>query len=472
MDGQLSVESIQALSRWFGERLTALAPELATMDLAGIERQLQRLSREVMGQVVEAVSRARAAALPVPWCPSCQQPMRRVVRERPRQLQGLIGDYTLRRPYFVCPHCHAGDAPLDAVLGLGSGSWSPELSRVACRLGIETSFQRATETLDEALQVPLDAETLRRVTEGIGQVAEDEVQAAIAEARTGRVPVAPEPSLSTTPTLLVAVDGTMVHRDGDWHEVKAGVIGTLGPDTEVDPATGRPTLLLTPERCCVGTEPAADFWYRVYVAACQQGLGSKPVRTVVAIGDGADWIWRHAAGFLAIADVTVVEIVDYYHATQHLWAAANAAFGAESTAAAQWVVTRTEELLTSGAAPVQAALRQLTQDPDAPLAVTQELGYFTTQAARLDYPRFLAHHWPIGSGVIESACKTLVGRRAKGGGMRWGQPGLQAVLTLRALQRSGDWDAFWQSQPQRRPPVVNRSDPTGDDPTSLAAVAA
>jgi hypothetical protein len=79
-------------------------------------------------------------------------------------------------------------------------------------------------------------------------------------------------------------------------------------------------------------------------------------------------------------------------------------------------------------------------------------GYFTAQAARMDYPRFVARRFPIGSGAVESTCKALIAARTKGAGMRWSQAGVQAVASLRALHRSGRWAHFWQTQPQRRHP--------------------
>lgn len=106
----------------------------------------------------------------------------------------------------------------------------------------------------------------------------------------------------------------------------------------------------------------------------------------------------------------------------------------------------------------------------------------------MDDPRFVARRFPIGSGAVESACKTLIGQRAKQAGMRWSRPGLQAVASLRALHRSGRWTAFWQSQPQRRrlpahprpprsapaptpaAPPRPSSDPAADQDTRLALV--
>ena len=162
----------------------------------------------------------------------------------------------------------------------------------------------------------------------------------------------------------------------------------------------------------------------------------------------------------------VVEIVDIYHAYQHLWTVGNAVFGLGTPAAAAWVEPLTDRLYADGAAPVLAALTALTP-PDAAAAeeVRLALGYFTTHAARMDYPRFVARQFPIGSGAIESACKSLIEQRAKQAGMRWRAAGLQAVASLRARHRSGGWTAFWQTHPQRRRPLV-RPRPAGPVPAA------
>jgi hypothetical protein len=179
------------------------------------------------------------------------------------------------------------------------------------------------------------------------------------------------------------------------------------------------------------------------------------VALVVVLGDGADWIWHAAARFLALRDVELVEIVDIYHAWEHLWTVANAVFGTGSAAAAAWVAPLKRRLEQDGVAPVLTALTAL-EPPGADAAdeIRKAQQYFTDQAARMDYPRFVARQLPIGSGVIESANKTLITAREKGAGMRWSRSGAQAVASLRAVQRSGRWDAFWRTQPQRRRPAV------------------
>jgi hypothetical protein len=427
---------------------------LVTADLDGIEQQLQDLSRRVLGRVVEHTVAAIAAAQPVtrPACPQCARPLRLADPARARHLQGLVGEYTVVRPYWHCAACRRGTAPLDEHLGLGAGALSPGLSRVACRLGIEAAFAPTADALYETLRVDVPAEALRRITEGIGQVAEAEQQVAMAAAQADQEPTPPEVGPAQ---LLVAVDGVKVHTDGDWHEMKVGVVAPLGPATWTDPDTGRVCQTLGAQSVCAGLEAATTFWWRVYCEARRRGLGATTVALVVVLGDGADWIWKHAAWFLQLGPVAWVEIVDVYHAWEHLWTVANAVYGTGEAAAAAWVEPLKARLLAAGVAPVLTALEQL-QPPDAEAAeaVRKAQDYFTEHAARMDYPAFLARQLPIGSGVVESANKTLIAAREKGAGMRWSGTGAQAVASLRAVHRSGRWEAFWQTHPQRRRPLV------------------
>ena len=170
----LSAVSIQELGEVFMAALQQAGPDLLGADLAGIERQLQCLMRPVMGRVVETVT-ATIAATPAtlqPVCTRCGGQVLLVDIQRDRQLQGLVGDYTLHRPYFVCDACHHGTAPVDERLGLGRGALSLGLSRVASRLGLEDAFGEGVDVLVEALDVA--KEGVRRITEGLGSVAEAE----------------------------------------------------------------------------------------------------------------------------------------------------------------------------------------------------------------------------------------------------------------------------------------------------------
>jgi len=165
---------------------------------------------------------------------------------------------------------------------------------------------------------------------------------------------------------------------------------------------------------------------------------------------------------VGLPGVEVVEIVDIYHAYGYLWAVGNALYGAGSLRAAAWVEPLKDQLYLYGAVPVLAALTALEpRTADVVQAIDDAQTYFTRNVARMDYPRFVARQLPIGSGAVESACKCLVEARLKQAGMRWGGLGSQAIASLRAVQRSGRWAAFWQTHPDRyRPPTEDAAPPT------------
>jgi ribosomal protein L34E len=464
MDGTtLSAEIIDELGQLFVETLRRNAAALVKSDLDTIEQQLQVMSREVMGRVVEQVVAAIAGARSEekPRCPECGQPMRRVDAARPRQLQGLVGDYRIERAYYLCTACHQGYYPVDERLGIGIGALSPGLERVACRLGINETFGEASDALYETLKVAICPEAIRRATEGIGAVVEVESQAAVKLVEAGREPLSTQDISAKSSIVLVEVDGSMVHEvDGQWHEAKSGLVAPLGPKVQIDRETGREMLAMGSPYYCAGFENAEAFWYRVYVEACRQGLGTNQVGLVVLLADGAEWIWHYGHRFLAVEvgnkRVEVIEIVDIFHAFEHLGTIAGAVFGQASEAAKQWVEPLKRDLRTRGASPILAALRSLNStDPNAAEEVRKGIGYFTEHAARMDYPTFVARGLPIGSGAVESTCKVLIEQREKGAGMRWTENGAQTVASLRAIYRSGRWSPFWRTHPQMRRPRVS-----------------
>jgi hypothetical protein len=457
----LAAAVIEELGTLFMDALQAAGPALAEADFDGVERQVQALGRVVFGRVVEQALATRAATVPAeaPRCRGCGQPQRLVDKGRVRHLQGLVGDYTLRRAYYHCAACQQGQAPFDAQVGLGAGALSPGLARVSARSGLEKGFDTAATSVGETLGLAVDDDAVWRLTAGIGEVAEAEVQAAIRRAQQD-VPIWPGLDTPQPALLVVEVDGVQVHLDDAWHEMKVGRAAPLGPQLQTDKRSGRTHLALGPSEYCAGLEEAEAFFWRVYVMACRAGLGSRPL-TVVVLGDGAQWIWERARSFLGLLHVTVVEIVDIYHVYDYLWEVAHAVFGQGSAAAAAWVEPLKDRLYQEGAAPVQAALDALlplVAGAAAEKVRTARENFFTDNAARMNYPAFVARQFPIGSGAIESTCKTLIAAREKQAGMRWSARGAQAVATLCALHRSGQWAAFWQTHPQRRrSPVCPRA---------------
>lgn len=411
--------------------------------LLEVEGRLQQLLRTVGGALLGGVAQVRLAeqAGQAVSCPHCGGGVRYVGR-RPRDLEGLVGPVHLERPYYHCAACRRGFAPLDRAWEVGSGGLTPALARVACRDGIEAAFGEGADLLQENLGVRLDEEQVRTVSEAMGGVVEaDQAD----PARWQALPEQPVP-----PIVLLEMDGVLLHERDAWREMKVGRVAPLGPARVVDKESGDTQLALGPSTYCVGREEASVFWPRVMREMVRVGWG-RGVRVVVLIADGADWIWHQARCQLRRDGLVVVEILDFYHASEHLAAVAKAVFGAGTLRESDWLDRHCHALRHQGPTPVRRALAKLAP-PTAAAAdlVRKTCLYFRTHAARMNYPAFRARKFPIGSGAIESSAKNLIQARQVLAGMRWTRRGAQCLASLRALHRSGRWVAFWQSQPQAR----------------------
>jgi Uncharacterised protein family (UPF0236) len=184
----------------------------------------------------------------------------------------------------------------------------------------------------------------------------------------------------------------------------------------------------------------------LYALAEATGLGR--AQQVVVLGDGAVWIWKLVAEHFPDA----VQIVDLYHAEEHVWEVAHAVYGRKGQQAPIWA-KQACTLLVNGK--IEELVEEISKLPKIPPAEGESrsvperaVEYFTTNAERMRYPKFRAQGMHIGSGIAEAACKTVVGTRAKQSGMRWTPEGLDAVLPLRAAKLSGIYDEFWEDQPR------------------------
>ena len=431
------------------DHLPAAVRETLT-SLEAIESGIQCLTR-CIGQQVTETWMTEQPRVPLGTCRECGTPLR-AVGNRERLILGVFGDYRVDRVYGVCPQGHGSDVPQDRVWGLGPGQTSPLLSRMLTRLAIEMPFDQVPEVVEEMLGRTIDGERVRRTAEAIGTWAEAQEQQTMDALMTGdvAVPVVPGPS-----TLVIALDGAMVHTDQDgevgWHEGKVGVCARFEPvvDPRLRDANDRPTRFgLVPSDFCIGFESREAFLPRLYTHAVGMGLEDPSCTHVVLIGDGAHWIWEHGAEHLHPPGKMVTEILDFYHASEHVWTVAHAVWPANPTAAQSWADTTLHALRHEGAAGLAGAWGELPPlTPIASAAVAKEQAYFTYHAGRIEYPRYAAWGLPIGSGMVESACKTVLKERESGSGMRWLETGAQAIATLRAWHRSQRWDNLWAQHP-------------------------
>jgi hypothetical protein len=434
----LPTSSIIAQATRLGQALEALATAHRDASLATLELAVLQEVRAALPSLLTGVVEANQRSLQPPQayqrqpCPRCGQPVG-VENWRARTVQTVCGTLSWTRPWHHCRACHQGFCPTDAQLELRPRQrLSTELRRWVASLGASTSFPDAAGLLEQLGGLALSAETIRQHTEAVGAQLDTAAVAQSAEVQRTQEAAAP---LDPAPGPLVAeADGVMVrYRDG-WHEVKAGLVAGL-VDGE-----------LRGSSYVAARASPAQFGPRLVAEAARRGAleevgwAGPPTRRalailpeVVVLGDGAPWIWELAAEQFG----TRTEIVDFYHASEHLWTVAHALYPEEATAATDWAHARLHELREQGIPPVQEALAQA-RAPTAEAAevVRRERGYFRTNAPRMDYPTYRQRGLPIGSGAIESAAKHLVQLRLKRPGARWSEAGAQAVLQVRCYLRS------------------------------------
>jgi hypothetical protein len=341
----------------------------------------------------------------------------------------VCGPVTWERPWFHCRHCQQGFSPADQVLGLAPrGRFSAGVDAWVVELGAETSFREGAGRLGRLTGLKVSAETVRQHTEAVGgalEVAQQTAMAEVVRRREAAQGLDPAPG-----TLVVETDGVMVRYLDGWHEVKLGLVAG-----QVEGKLVMPSYV-------AARASAEQFGPRLLAEAARRGAlevigweggvtgrGLAVLPTVVVLGDGAAWIWNLAAEHFGER----IEIVDYYHATEHIWALAKALYGEGTTKAKRWGERQCWRLLAQGAGPVLRALGAIKRNsPEVAPLLRREHAYFRSNAARMDYPTFRKQGLPIGSGAVESEAKRLVQQRMKRPGARWSDGGAQTVLNVRS----------------------------------------
>jgi hypothetical protein len=399
-------------------------PEL---DLATAEITTLARVRDIGGRLLEAGLAARGAG-DRPDGGSCACGHRlRCEGTRPKEIQTLLGWITVRRRYYRCATCKVSQVPLDQHLGLHRDSHSAGVRRLASRCGALLPFAQAASTLREAAGIQLSASTVRTVTEGLGAEREDAIVSEVAaawEAGWGPVPG------DVPARWYVAMDGVRIlSTDGQGREAKLGMVVPVH-QTAGGERRGH-------ARYTASFEAAEAFGRRLAMLAHHQQVDLTD--QVAVLGDGAAWIWTLAEEHLPGA----VHIVDWYHARERVWELGRALYGPETAATATWVERQLNRLAAGEAATLAAAWQDLPCRGEAAQVREAQVTYFTNQTSRMAYDQYRAAGWDIGSGMIESACKAVIGQREKGAGMRWSEPGAQAVTNVRLLLFNDAWSDYW-----------------------------
>lgn len=189
-------------------------------------------------------------------------------------------------------------------------------------------------------------------------------------------------------------------------------------------------------------ETAEEFGKRIYREAWHRGW-SRAAKKVV-MGDGAEWIWNLAAPYFPGA----IQIVDLFHARQHLWEIARRLYPNDELNQKAWIKFHQRRLLDQGKIKkLVGALRAIhTTNAEVAEKIRIEADYFERNAERMRYPKFRRQHLFVGSGVIEAGCKTVIGARLKQSGMFWTVRGANSIIALRCCHLNGRFEDYWETR--------------------------
>ncbi|HEY6369495.1 MAG TPA: ISKra4 family transposase [Candidatus Sulfotelmatobacter sp.] len=408
-----------------------------------------------------ALHRAGAAALsqllrfPVPSeeqrsvaCPCGQHAHYHQLRTKP--VLTAVGPAEVSRPYYWCPTCHAGQFPADVELDIENTEFSPGVRRMQAMVGQEAPFDHGRQQMKVLAGLEVTAKSVERTAEAVGaDIAQHEHQAIQQALQLDLPALAGEPIR----ILYVQMDGTgvpmikqeTVGRQGKvegqparTREVKLGCVFT---QTKWDPK-GYPIRDADSTTYTGAIESAEDFGKRLYQEAWQRGCSR--ARKQVVMGDGANWIWNLTAEHFPGA----IQIVDLYHARQHLGEVARRLYPLDPRTQAAWLKVHQKRLLDKGKIErLVEALRSLPSDnPEVAENIRTEADYFERNAERMPYPKLRRQHLFVGSGVIEAGCKTVVSSRFKRSGMFWTVRGANAILALRCSYLNGRFDDYWEGR--------------------------
>ncbi|MBI4220063.1 MAG: hypothetical protein HY682_07985 [Chloroflexi bacterium] len=357
-------------------------------------------------------------------------------------LRTAVGAVTIQTLYGQDPLDRHWGCPLREHWGLTPHQrLSPALAERLCFTVTATGSYAEAAAVAAKWGCTVEESVLHALVQRVGGRAEQRQQKRLAE-----VPEEADPKRAAADPLVLMLDGWQVRQRGagwgapseetnaprvEWHELKTAVI--YRHDQAAQTAGGRGLLA---DKAVVSWQgEPLEFGRRVHWQAQRGGLGR--ARTVLAVADGAPWIWNVVGDRWSRA----TQVLDFYHASQHLWALGQAVCGEEKAAA--WVAPRRERLREGEAAAVVEEIRALrVPKGERGEVVRREANYFAQQAQRMDYETVASRGWPIGSGAVESACRQKQ-CRFKRAGQFWTPRGLRHLCAVDEARRNGSWDELW-----------------------------
>jgi len=327
---------------------------------------------------------------------------------------------------------------------------SPGVRRQVARLGAKETFQEVSEDLAELADLHLCRKEAERIAEGEGR----RMEAWMAQERNAlrfQEPPPPEtpPSIET---LYIELDGTGVpmvpgelegrkgkQADGSakTREAKVGCVFT---QTALDDK-GKPIRDPASTSFTGAIEEAAVFGWRLYAESVRRGLFY--AKRVIVLGDGAQWVKNIAQTHFGMAQF----IIDFYHASEHIGTLCQTLFDRDAKRVQNYRDRWTDSLWEGEIETIiDEATAILPKDPAAKKDARTQIGYFQKNKDYMRYADYRMQHLFIGSGVVEAACKHLIGARLKQSGMEWTVQGANDIIAARCVLLSNRTEEYWEQR--------------------------
>jgi hypothetical protein len=435
----------QLLGRIFAERRNS-----GGTDLEAIERALRNALHQAG---TAALSELLQFDAPPPHqrrlpCACGNQAQYQELRSRP--VLTVMGWARMNRPWYLCDRCHEGQFPADEALDVKDTDFSPGVRRMQAVVGQDAPFDHGREQIKVLAGLEVTAKSVERTAEAVGADIAQGEQQQIRQAVQLDLPVIIGEPIRI---LYVQMDGTGVpvvkketegrkgKTDGQPAHTREAKLGCVFTQTTWDQEG---YAIRDPDSTTYtgAIETAEEFGKRIYVEAWKRGWSHAEKKVV--IGDGAEWIWN-------LADLHfpgALQIVDLYHARQHLWELARKLHPNDPVNQKAWMKVHQKRLLDKGKIEKLVLSLRATESTNAEVLekLRTEADYFERNAERMRYPKFRRQHLFVGSGVIEAGCKTVIGSRLKRSGMFWTVRGANAIIALRCCHLNGRFEDYWENR--------------------------
>lgn len=380
------------------------------------------------------------------------------MRSKPHwiRLQTVSGLVEIRTVYGLDKESGRWLCPIRVIWGLEARQeMSPELEERLCASAVETSSYEAAARVARKWGISADDSTIHAHVQKAGlraEQAEDRrVESALCPSTRAEVVAQAQAALPREDfSLVIQMDGCMVRERGAqwglkpsdavgervaWHELKVATIFRLSDRAQSQ--TGR-AMLLDKFQVLVRGDPQ-EFGRHVHAQALRRGL--QQAQKVYVVADGAVWIWNIVEDRFCQA----IGLVDFYHASQHLWSVAHVVHG-DDDQARQWIEPLLHQLRHGEHGQVVDLLEIVADedgyDTDQHKVLRREATYFQTHREHMNYHDAARQGLPIGSGAVESTCKQTQGR-FKHTGQFWSLPTEKNLLALYMAYRNNDWQEIW-----------------------------